>query len=132
MNRISFGAAVLLLLLGGLNIAQSPNTSCDFSEYNYFWMDHFLPLGFLLQVKPVYPAAARAVKASGPVQIDIIVDNKGKVRDACAVSGHPLLRAAAIKAAKDTKFKRNFGLSLPQSPRLKFIKSELFFNFTLP
>lgn len=118
--------------MASVTFAQSPATTCDFSRYNYFQMDHFLPLGFLRQMQPIYPKAALSVGASGPVQVDIIVDAKGTVRDACVVKGNPLLRAAALSAAKDTKFKPNFGLSSPQSRRLKYIKSELFFNFVLP
>lgn len=132
MTRRLIGVLVLSLLPAVVSVAQSPQTPCDFSKYKYFWMDHFLPLGLLSQVNPIYPAAARAVRASGPVQVDIIVDATGKVRDACVVIGHPLLRAAALKAAKDTQFKPNFGLSAPQSHKRKYIKSELFFNFVLP
>ena len=132
MKKPSFKLIVVSLMLAGVGVAQSPTTKCDFSKYKYFWMDHFLPLGFLTKVEPAYPEAAKAVRASGPVQVDIIVDAKGKVRDACVVKGHPLLRASALKAARETKFKSNFGLSLPQSRRLKYIKSELFFRFVLP
>src|SRR5262245_1829851 len=110
MTRALFGSLVLSLVLVGVSAAQSPTTPCNFSKYTYFWMDHFLPLGFLTQVETTYPAAARHVRASGPVQVDIIVDAKGKVRDACVVNGHPLLHASALKAARETKFKRNFGL----------------------
>lgn len=55
--------------------------------------------------KPVYPPAARAVKASGDVKVEIEVDAKGNVTSAKAVSGHPLLQAAAVAAARQAKFK---------------------------
>jgi TonB family protein len=54
--------------------------------------------------KPAYPAAARAVKASGTVSIQVIVDESGNIVSTSAVSGHPLLRAAAEQAAKGAKF----------------------------
>lgn len=54
---------------------------------------------------PVYPPAARAVKASGAVNVDVFVDIKGEVTAASAVSGHPLLRMAAVHAARATRFK---------------------------
>ena len=50
-------------------------------------------------VQPTYPAAARAVRASGKVIVQITVDETGKVISADAASGHPLLKAAAVKAA---------------------------------
>ncbi len=55
-------------------------------------------------VKPEYPAAARAVQASGAVNVQVTIDEQGNVISASAVSGHPLLRAAAVKAARESKF----------------------------
>ena len=46
-------------------------------------------------VKPPYPAAARAVRAEGAVNVQVTIDEEGNVISASAVSGHPLLRAAA-------------------------------------
>jgi protein TonB len=55
-------------------------------------------------VKPPYPAAARAVRASGAVNVQVIIDESGRVTSATATSGHPLLRAAAVQAAQQSKF----------------------------
>lgn len=55
-------------------------------------------------VKPPYPAAARAVRASGAVNVQVTIDESGNVISASAVSGHPLLRAAAVAAARSSKF----------------------------
>lgn len=55
--------------------------------------------------RPPYPAVARAVKASGAVNVQVVLDENGNVEKAEAVSGHPLLRAAAVKAALGAKFK---------------------------
>ncbi len=55
-------------------------------------------------VKPPYPSAARAVRASGAVNVQVTVDEKGDVIFASAVSGHPLLRASAVSAARSSKF----------------------------
>ncbi len=52
---------------------------------------------------PAYPAAARAVGASGAVNVQVTVDEKGDVLSATAVSGHPLLRQAAESAARQAK-----------------------------
>lgn len=56
-------------------------------------------------VQPAYPAAARAVRASGAVNVQVTVDENGKVISASAVTGHPLLRAAAVEAARSSTFK---------------------------
>jgi TonB family protein len=54
--------------------------------------------------KPKYPAAARAVKAEGSVSVQVLIDEQGNVVSASAVSGHPLLRAASVEAAREAKF----------------------------
>ena len=54
--------------------------------------------------KPAYPPIARAARASGTVVVQVLVDEQGNVVSAKAVSGHPLLRAAAASAARGAKF----------------------------
>jgi TonB family protein len=55
--------------------------------------------------QPPYPPVARAVRASGSVTVNIEVDTKGNVVKAEAATGHPLLKAAAVAAARQAKFK---------------------------
>ncbi|MBK9163596.1 MAG: energy transducer TonB [Acidobacteria bacterium] len=50
--------------------------------------------------KPQYPATAMAVNAQGNVSVQVLIDEDGRVVSAKSVSGHPLLRAAAIGAAR--------------------------------
>ena len=54
--------------------------------------------------EPEYPAAAKAAGAQGSVAVWVDVDERGNVVEAEAVSGHPLLRAAAVAAARLAKF----------------------------
>jgi len=54
--------------------------------------------------KPSYPAAARAVDASGAVNVQVVIDENGDIVSATAVSGHPLLQQAAVQAARASKF----------------------------
>lgn len=54
--------------------------------------------------KPPYPPAARAVRASGAVSVQVLINESGSVVSASAVSGHPLLRAAAVQAARGARF----------------------------
>jgi protein TonB len=54
--------------------------------------------------KPPYPPAARAVRASGAVSVQVLIDESGRVVSASAASGHPLLRAAAESAARGARF----------------------------
>ncbi len=54
--------------------------------------------------KPAYPPAAKAVRASGAVSVQVLISEDGSVISASAVSGHPLLRAAAASAARGARF----------------------------
>lgn len=54
--------------------------------------------------KPAYPAAAKAVRAAGSVSVQVLISESGSVISANAVSGHPLLRAAAEGAARGARF----------------------------
>lgn len=58
----------------------------------------------ILLVKPVYPAAAKSVKVQGTVEISILIDESGCVTEAKYVSGHPLLTASSLKAARASSF----------------------------
>ncbi len=53
---------------------------------------------------PEYPAIARQAKASGAVTVKVMIDENGAVISAQAVSGHPLLQAAAVAAARQARF----------------------------
>ncbi len=54
--------------------------------------------------KPAYPAAALAINAQGKVDVQVVIDESGKVISAKAVSGNALLRQAAEKAAREARF----------------------------
>jgi len=54
--------------------------------------------------KPSYPPIARQAHASGQVVVQVTIDENGSVISARAVSGHPLLQAAAVAAAHGARF----------------------------
>jgi protein TonB len=54
--------------------------------------------------KPGYPPIARAAHASGTVVVQVLIDENGSVVSAKAVSGHPLLQAVAVGAARQARF----------------------------
>jgi len=55
--------------------------------------------------KAVYPEEARKTHAAGTVQVQIMVDETGKVISATAIFGPEVLREAAVNAALRAKFK---------------------------
>ncbi|MBK9162532.1 MAG: energy transducer TonB [Acidobacteria bacterium] len=77
--------------------------------------------------KPPYPPATRAVRASGAVNVEIMIDTEGNVIEANAVSGHPLLRQSAVTAARSAKFAPTMLAGKPVK-----VKGILVFNFNAP
>jgi TonB family protein len=58
----------------------------------------------LVMPKPGYPAIARAAHAEGEVEVKVIIGEEGTVIAAASISGHPLLQAASVAAARDAVF----------------------------
>jgi len=76
--------------------------------------------------KPEYPPAARAVRAAGPVSVQVLIDESGRVVSASAASGHPLLQAAAVLAARSARFEP----TLLSGERVK-VSGVIVYNFVL-
>src|SRR5262245_39758131 len=80
----------------------------------------------LKKVSPPYPPIARAARAAGKVEVQVTISEQGEVIEAVVVSGHPLLRDAAVNAAKQWVF---MPTELDEVP-VK-VQGILTFNFTL-
>lgn len=78
------------------------------------------------KVQPPYPALAKAAGAEGAVQVTVTVNENGEVTTAEAVNGHPLLKEAALDAARQWKFKQTELNGQPVK-----VQGTLTFNFTL-
>ncbi|MBV9215115.1 MAG: TonB family protein [Acidobacteria bacterium] len=76
---------------------------------------------------PAYPPAAKAVRADGTVTVRVTIDEGGSVIAAEAISGHPLLRSAAVEAAKAAKFSATTLSGQPVK-----VTGALTYNFVLP
>ena len=76
---------------------------------------------------PVYPLAAIAADVSGMVDVQLVVDESGKVISARAVSGHPLLQEAATAVAYQARFSPTLFEGLPVK-----ISGVVRYNFELP
>jgi protein TonB len=82
--------------------------------------------GAINKIMPPYPQIARTVRASGPVQVVVTISEEGRVIEAYAASGHPLLRATAVEAARSWTFKPTLLSNVPVK-----VQGMLTFNFTL-
>jgi TonB family protein len=58
----------------------------------------------ITKVSPLYPDSAKRVNAWGEVQVLVVISENGRVSAARAVSGHLLLRKAAVAAAQQWVF----------------------------
>jgi protein TonB len=79
---------------------QPPPRACSFKS---FVSGGILDGKVISQPQPVYPTIAKAARAHGTVAVQVMVDENGDVVSAQAVSGHPLLQAAAVEAARQAK-----------------------------
>ena len=79
------------------------------------------------RVEAVYPPAALAARIFGTVSVEVTVDESGNVTSARALSGHPLLKEAAVEAARGWTFKP----TLLQGKPIKVLGA-LTFTFKLP
>jgi TonB family protein len=75
--------------------------------------------------KPPYPPAAKAVGAGGKVDVQVTIDEHGSVVSAKAVSGHPLLKDAAERAARGAKFSPTYLSKQPVK-----VSGLIVYNFT--
>jgi TonB family protein len=58
------------------------------------------------RVEPAYPPLAKAAHISGAVVVEVTIDESGNVQSARVISGHPLLKDAAVQAAQGWKFQQ--------------------------
>lgn len=76
--------------------------------------------------RPTYPPIARAARVSGPVQVVVTISEEGKVIDAYAADGNPMLRQAAVEAARQWLFTPTTLSKVPVK-----VQGMLTFNFVL-
>jgi periplasmic protein TonB len=78
------------------------------------------------KVQPPYPPIAKAARASGAVQVQVTISEDGRVIEAAVMTGHPLLRDAALQAARRWTFQPTELSGVPVK-----VQGILTFNFTL-
>jgi len=78
------------------------------------------------RVQPPYPPIAKAAHAAGQVQVQVVISEDGHVISADVLNGHPLLREAALAAARQWVFKPTELSGVPVK-----VQGVLTFNFTL-
>jgi protein TonB len=80
----------------------------------------------IVKAAAIYPASAKKMQAAGSVQVQVMISEEGRVIEATTISGHPLLRVAAVEAARKWVFKPTMLNGIPVK-----VQSTLTFVFTL-
>ena len=98
------GAPAWKKLVETLKVEPPANPSPDAAKMGTLVSGGVLNGRAMAKPQPYYPPAAKSARASGTVVVQITVDERGKVVEAQAVSGHPLLRIAGEDAARRATF----------------------------
>lgn len=85
--------------------------------------------GAIKKPQPVYPRNnnAKRFNAAGPVEVKVTIGITGRVSNAIAVKGHPLLRESAVEAARRWEFEPTTINGVPAETQVT-----LTFIFTIP
>lgn len=98
------GVAVWETLIGSLQVAPPATPSPEAERIDKVILGGVLNGKARKKPEPDYPPIAKAARATGKVNVRIVVDEKGDVIFARAVSGHPLLHQESLAAARRAKF----------------------------
>ena len=103
MRKFPLILLIFLLLISLQNIsAQKKDTTQETPKF--VSCDGCKKPGIVYLAMPNYSNDAKKNRASGKVEVKILIDEKGNVKKAKAISGNPLLRTEAEKAALKSKF----------------------------
>jgi TonB family protein len=76
--------------------------------------------------KPPYPPLAKQIRIQGAVSVQVLIDETGRVVSAKSISGHPMLTAAAQRAAMEARFSPTLIGEQPVK-----VSGIIIYNFTL-
>jgi protein TonB len=76
---------------------------------------------------PVYPETARRMRTSGIVEVEVVIDENGRVISAKAVSGPAIFRDNAVQAALRAKFTPSKLSGQPVK-----VTGKIIYNFRMP
>jgi TonB family protein len=98
------GAAAWKTLLDTLKVEGPAQPSPESDRLDRIVMGGVLNGKAVRKPQPDYPLVARSARVSGVVVVQLLVDEKGEVAEAHAVSGPQLLQASSVEAARRAKF----------------------------
>jgi protein TonB len=86
-------------------VAKAVEPKAPIEETKRIRMSSLDPGRLIHKVQPMYPAIAKTAHIEGTVELSAVIGTDGHVRDLSVISGHPLLRKAAIDAVRQWIYK---------------------------
>jgi periplasmic protein TonB len=86
-------------------IVKPPETKPPAEETKRIRVSSLDPGRLIHMIQPVYPPIAKTAHIEGTVELSAVIGTDGHVRDLNVISGHPLLRKAAIEAVRQWVYK---------------------------
>jgi len=123
MRHIRFLCAIFVVVLLGI-AARNENTGSQGYVSTHCGT---VPVKILKQVKPNYPADAKANNVQGLVRLTVMVDTEGLPGKVHIVSGPPELIPASLEAVKQWRFK-----PLKLNGKAVRVEASVDFNYVIP
>ncbi len=86
-------------------VAKAPEPKTAGEEVKRIRVSSLDPARLIHMVQPIYPSIAKSAHISGTVELRALIGTDGHVRELSVVSGHPLLRNAALEAVRQWIYK---------------------------
>lgn len=83
----------------------SPPTPPPATIKREFRLSSMLAGSLIHRVEPVYPPLARSARIQGPVVLTAVISRAGTMENVTALSGHPMLVPAAVRAVSQWRYK---------------------------
>jgi TonB family protein len=104
LERQTAPVAVLVAAPSQGDPSSSPQRACSWAKPESRTVEGGILNGRVIEKPaPSYPPIAKAARAQGIVTVRVVADECGNVISAQAVSGHPLLQQAALRAARHAR-----------------------------
>jgi protein TonB len=105
MSGMGSGSGVPGGVMGGIGNAPAPSVKVEKPKGPVRVSSGVVAGMALSQPKPVYPPIAKAAHVSGAVVLHALISKTGSIQNLQVVSGPEMLRAAALDAVRNWKYK---------------------------
>jgi protein TonB len=105
MSGMGSGSGVPGGVMGGIGTAPAPVVKVEKPKGPMRVSSGVVQGNAISQPKPIYPPIAKAAHVSGAVVLHAIIDKNGSIKDLQVISGPEMLRASALDAVRNWKYR---------------------------